>query len=225
MTRTNPTFSFAALAILGLVSGCEIQLNFGKPLTGSGVSLTEIRDTDRFTKIEVSGALTVKAKIGESQSVQISGDDNIVPLVTTSVHKGTLKIQVQHNGSLKPKVPLTATIVAEDLVAANISGACEVEVSGVVADDFNVDLSGASQLTLSGECQQLTADISGASRFDGSSMQAQNVKIDVSGAGNAKVYASESISGDASGASNLRYAGNPDRAHIDSSGASTVKAE
>jgi hypothetical protein len=227
MTRTNLAFVGAALAALGFNTGCHVNIHssFGETLVGSGVAATEIRETDPFTGIEVSGSVNVVATIGESLSVKVSGDDNIVPLITTKVSNGILKIQPERNVNLDTKEPLTVTIVAAQLVSAEVSGACDVEMTGLAGADFSVDLSGASKLKLSGECEQLTADISGASTFIGESMKAKNAKVDLSGASNARIYASESIDGESSGASTLRYRGDPAKTKIDSSGASTIMAE
>ena len=213
-----------AVAVVPL-AGCNIEIPFVEPLIGSGVPLTEERDVETFTKLNVSGALTVTASTDADQSVTVSGDDNIVPVIKTEVRDGTLHIYCEHQGSLRPKEPLSITIAASELKGANVSGACGVTVQGIEGASFDASLSGASTLTLSGECDQLSADVSGACNLKAASLTAKSARANVSGASNAYVHATESVSGDASGASTFRYSGSPTNTNVNASGASSAKAQ
>lgn len=215
-----------AIAILGLQSGCHVNINLGgETLVGSGVSITETRETEPFTGFSVGGAIKVEATIGETQAVEVSGDDNIVPLVTTEVSGGVLKIQTEHNGRLKTEQPLLVKIVATELDNVEISGACEVDVDGLSGSGFDAEVSGASTLTLSGSCERLSADVSGASTLHGEALQANEATVNASGASSVRVKASESIRGEASGASSVKYSGDPQNVKLESSGASSVRGE
>ena len=225
MNGPNTLCGGLLLTTIALASGCNVNLGFGEALVGSGVATEEFREIESFSVIEVGGALKVDAVVGQTQSVSVKGDDNIVPFVTTEVHGDALKIQLDHNGRLDTKQPLVITLVSPELIGAGVSGACHVQVGGISGTDFRADLSGASTVVLEGECQKLTAGISGASTLNAKSLNAKTASIQASGASNAHVLVTESITGNASGASTVRYTGDPAHASVSTSGASSAKAE
>jgi hypothetical protein len=222
MLRTKSTLLALTCATLGLASGCDIFL--GQVLVGSGIPVIEVRETEPFLGVDVGGAIHAEVIVGQPQSIEISGDDNIVPFIITDVRDGTLVIKTDHRGRMRPKERLMVTIVTPELQRLDVSGACDVEVEGLEAGEFNVDISGASQVAVSGRCDQLVAGISGASELQAVGMEAESVKIDASGASSAKVMATDYLIADASGASTIRYAGDPGSVKVDKSGASSIKA-
>lgn len=203
--------------------GCDWS-GYGPTLVGSGVAITEDRVLDSFTKIDVSGALKVDAKIGEPSSVTVTGDDNVVALISSKVTDGTLHLHLEHNGRVQEKTPLLITVVGEIIGKVDVSGACHVTINGVTGSDLDIGISGASELKLDGQCDQLQAEVSGASTLKASRLESTRAIVDVSGASTATVNASESIIGSASGASSIRYSGNPDKANVNTSGASSANA-
>jgi hypothetical protein len=58
--------------------------SFSSSTRGSGVSVTERRDLPPFTSIELAGTDTVVIHVGETRSVAVVGDDNLVERVTTA---------------------------------------------------------------------------------------------------------------------------------------------
>lgn len=222
-SKTKNAFAILLSTVTMTLAGCDWS-GFGPTLVGSGVSLTEDRMVDAFTKIEVGGALNVNVTIGESTSMTVTGDDNVVALIGSTVTDGTLHLHLNHEGRVKEKTPLQIIVSCETLTKVDVSGACKVEIDGVTGSDFDIGLSGASELTLGGQCSQLQAEVSGASSLKASSLQAARAIVDVSGASNAAVNASDSIIGSASGASSIRYSGNPEKANVNTSGASSAQS-
>lgn len=206
-------------SIFCLTSGCDIVLR--DSIRGSGVLLTEQRSVADFQELSVGGAVKVQAYCGEDASLELSGDDNILEHVVTEVKDGTLHIHME-SGSYSLKEPLLATITCKSMTRVDVSGASTVNVEGISADEFDVEMSGASRVTLEGKTDKLTLNASGASKFYSDDLTCREVDFDISGTSNANVYASESVRGGASGASQLRYAGNPSETEVSSSGASKV---
>src|SRR5436305_15136422 len=59
---------------------------------GSGVSKTEQRDVKEFRRVELEGSARVRITIGQPQQVTVTGADNIVPLIATTVDGDPLRI-------------------------------------------------------------------------------------------------------------------------------------
>lgn len=163
----------------------------------------------------------------------------------SAVKGGTLHLGYKNNGWNKNRKTVDISITMPALEGVDFSGASkanvarfsgvktmDIEVSGasqvtmsLAAPKVTVDLSGASSLTLTGEGDVLTGDVSGASSFKGRDFSAKTVNIDASGASSAAVVASNTVNAEASGASSIRYSGGAKDVHSSTSGASSVKRE
>jgi hypothetical protein len=124
---------------------------------------------------------------------------------------------------LNPRKPLKVYLTTPYLEGIDASGATNVNVEGIEADRFVLDLSGASSCELAGKVGYLRGDISGASNLYARDLYCQTVKIDVSGAANAKVSTDETLDADVSGAASVTYYGDPRNVLTDVSGAASVR--
>lgn len=204
----KPIVSLCLSVLAFFLSGCNL-ITKCDPATvkGSGVEKTEQRDVGTFTAVDVSGACKVNITCGKTQSVEVSGDDNIVPLIKTEVRGGVL--HVWNDEGYSPETDLVITIAAADVRAVNSSGASDVTIRDISNSEFSIDLSGAGSVQALGETGTLTIDLSGAADVDTQELRAKKVLIDVSGASNAEVFASEELSAEVSGVGNITYHGNP----------------
>lgn len=192
----------------------------GGQVVGSGVSKVEKRDVPAFTSVDVSGAFEVEITAQKDLSVELEGDDNILPLIKTEVKGGVLTIGNSQSISTRSKLRLRISAPTLDGIAS--SGASEIVASGVKSDDFRIDFSGASNLQVSGETKTLEVEMSGAGEVDAKDLRAQKVKVTSSGAAQADVYASEELTASVSGAGNINYYGDPKVFNEDKSGPGTI---
>ncbi|HMT07863.1 MAG TPA: head GIN domain-containing protein [Pyrinomonadaceae bacterium] len=210
-------FSFGRLES-GLVS---FNIGFGST-KGSGNIVSEKRDVAGFNAIDVSNVFVVEVTAQSEFSVEVEADDNLLPLIKTEVQNGRLEISAEKR--IKSKSPIKVKIGAPNIEKLNASGASRTTISNISGNGIDIDISGASKVTLSGAANQLTADLSGASSIDATELQCEKVSVDSSGASKAKVNASGTLSVDASGASSISYVGTPATINKKTSGASSVKS-
>jgi hypothetical protein len=226
--------------LAAVTAGCNVS--FGPQLKGSGVAKTEERAVDRFSEIQVEGAIELELAVGSEPSLVVTTDDNILPHVVmrTDGDRLTISVNASYSTSLGVKVKATtpvltvlrasgastctATSVAAEHFELELSGASECELDGDV-EDLAATLSGASEATLTGTAQQLTLVCSGASRVEATEMPADRVTVTVAGASTAMVTAADELTATASGASTVRYRGEPANVNDNVSGASTIEAE
>ena len=179
--RSTIGIAFALSALL-VLSGC---VSFRPPIVGSGVTKVETREVAAFHEVDVSSAFEATVAIGTKQSVALSVDDNLLPLVETEVKDGRLSVRYRAGSSITTKAPQKVAIVVPALDsivasgAAKVSaavgetkaitieaeGASNVDVQGLSSDSVDVDATGASRVSLAGKGKQLTLEASGASRF------------------------------------------------------------
>jgi hypothetical protein len=173
---------------------------------GSGKLLKEKRNVGSFDSISTEGAFDIEVVCQKPQEVEISGDDNILPLVSTEVSNNVLHIRNLRNYSASQ--PLTVRISLPDLVGIHLSGAGNIEVSGLKNDKFEIDVSGAPTIMASGETKALKIDASGAAKIDTHKLRAARVEVDSKGVSGVEVYAAEQLDVTVSGPSHVIYTGN-----------------
>jgi hypothetical protein len=224
-------FIFIAAIVIGIglsyatgnvgQSGSWMSFKFGG-VKGSGVVKTETRELPKFSAIDFGGAIELDVTAQKDQKVEIEADDNILPLITTEVKGDTLYISNQQRINWHSKVRVRISV--QDLNALNISGASKATAGDLKSDNFKLDVSGASKIKLSGEADHLDIEASGASRVEADDFKAGVVSAEASGASKILVFATDSVTANASGASNITYSGNPKNVKKNSSGASSVNS-
>lgn len=189
---------------------------------GSGNIVTQKRDIRDFTGVEAGGAMRVEIRAGKEFAVELEGDDNILPLVETSVRGGVLHFK--RSGGICTENRLIARISLPELDNLNISGATDATVTNVQSEDLEIRASGAAKIEINGAAANLNADLSGASKLNAENLQTVRARVEASGASKAVIFASEAVDADASGASRIIYSGNPAAIKKDASGASKIVA-
>jgi hypothetical protein len=199
-------FSLAALG----AAGC-----FGKK--GSGNAATETRAVGAFSEVEVRGSVTLEVSMGEAHRLELSGDDNLLPLVETTIEGSRLVIRPKQD--VNPELPLVARVTTPDLKLVKGSGATEVSVRDVDNQALEVELSGAGKMAVAGKTGELTLRVSGAGSVDAKDAVAEKIAVHVSGAGSVEVGAPKELKVDVSGAGSVSYDGSPTiTKHISGSG-------
>ncbi len=215
-------------------------------LTGSGNIVTQEEAISDFDKVDISHSFDVDIRQGDSFSVVIRVDDNLLEHLQVEKQGNTLKIGLKDNRNYTiQNATMQAEVSMPGLTGVELSGASHgniagfrssedlsVDISGssslmgdIEAGDVRADLSGSSEATLSGAGENLTIDASGSSELNLSDFPVADTKIDASGASSVSVNVSGRLDVSASGSSNVYYLGNPNLGTIDTSGSSSVEAK
>lgn len=192
-------------------------------IKGSGNVITEKRDVSGFKSIQASGALQLEITAGKEFSVELEGDDDYLPTIKTEVRGDKLYFERTENRTWS-RGRILARITMPELDDLNISGASTATIYNVKTRNLKLKSSGASRLEVSGEADNVEIEVSGASKLDAENLKAERAKIESSGASKVSVCASETIDANASGASTIRYSGNPKSINKNASGASVISA-
>ncbi len=230
------------LFILALLSmSCNFLTNIGaNAITPSDVIISENRDVSGFDAIEFTTFGKMNIMQGDVESLNISGPDNLVAEIRTTVRNGTLIIDTDESLTIRPlskDLEMVFTLVVKDLTSLAISGLGDVQIeplstssmtfdmSGagrivqdqITTDNLEINLSGLGGIEISGQAAQAEIDISGAGSVTAPDLEIQTARVNVSGLGGATVWVTEQLTGDISGAGSVSYYGNP-RASTTSSG-------
>jgi len=225
------------------ISAIILLLSFGLNAFSQNENKINITPEEfpEFTKIEANGSYTLILNKGEKQEVWVEADREYKEEIDLEVKKNTLKIS---SNSIKRTSGYIVYLSYKNLTSIDASGVIEINGKDkIVTDNFiiessgassielilavkklSIDISGASELKLSGSADTNYIDISGASDLQAYELKTNYTYVDISGAGCAKVNASEEISGDVSGASDLKYLEEPAKLMIDASGVADISS-
>ena len=232
--------TLAALA-LTIFSACNLVHH---RIRGNGNIKTEDRNVTGFNNVDVSGSFKVYIKQDSAYSVKVEADENLARYILMENENGTLVIGTEGNANLSGTKPIKIYVSSPAFRDLDVSGACEifatdtvrgevinVRLSGASGAEMLLDapkvrakISGASSINLKGRTKEFSIEASGASKVRCAELLSENADVDISGAGSAHVFASVKLNVHASGASNVKYRGNPS-VTSDVSGAGSVSKE
>jgi putative autotransporter adhesin-like protein len=199
--------SIIGLAVFATLLTAPACRYIGKSVRGSGNRKAEKRQLAAFKSVEAEGAFEVNIVCQQSQSFEIEGDDNLLPIIKTDVNDGNLRIHsdTQYNASK----PIAIRISVPNLEKSTSAGAGDVHVSGVKNDQLVLSNTGAANIEATGQTKFVEISTSGAGNINTEKLQAERAKVVVSGAANVDVYASQQLDVSVSGIGSVTYSGNP----------------
>jgi hypothetical protein len=163
---------------------------------GSGNIVTETRKTGSFDAISVGGSFDVEVKIGETTSVVVEADDNIVKYIETKVSDNTLRIRTEdlnNYSDVHMKVIVTAPsiksikssasaeVVAEDILKgdkisfhASSSSSIKAEVD---APEVESEASSSATLVLTGKTKTHKSEASSSANIEAFGLLSEIIKV------------------------------------------------
>lgn len=209
----------------------------------------EVREVKGFHGVSVSNAFEVILTQGSTEAVAVSaGGKEENQYIRTEVQNGILKIWFDHSSKKEwsRNRKLRAYISVKNISVLNASGATEIEIEGElsanklhiqlsgasdisgninVAEQLRAEISGASDIDITGSAKELSVEASGASEFNAYDFTTSICKIEASGASSVTITVEKELSAELSGASSVNYKGNAIVKHVKTSGASSVSKD
>src|SRR5262245_29868062 len=195
-----------SIALVVCLAGCNLSSTTDR-VKGSGIIETEKRSLAPFDSVEVSCHGSIQVNTQGQEGLEISGDDNIIPLITTEVNNGILYIRSSKEYNSRGKIVITVS--APDLKKFVFSGAGEANLSNVKNDRVEIALTGAGSLTASGETKEAGITLSGAGSVDSKNLHAVNAKVNSTGIGSVELYVTGQLDAKTSGIGEINYYGSP----------------
>lgn len=178
-------------------------------VSGNGKVATEHRSVDKFNEIAIYGNFVVDVVAGLKQNVQVVSDSNILPFIKTEVDGHTLKIKMKKGITVSNTKVMSVSVHVPKLQEIESMGANRVIASKVESEDLDVEIAGATKITLSGKVKDLVIRANGASEIDASLLHAKDVAIRANGATKMKVNVEKSLQVKIAGSGKVGYLGNP----------------
>jgi hypothetical protein len=188
-----------------LVTGCHHEM--GKGVAGSGKRVMEKRDVTPFTAISTEGAFTIEVTCQKNLSLEVEGDDNVLPLVRAEVSGNVLRIKNTQSYSVDD--PVKIKISVPNLEAVSVSGAGQIDIKGMNNEKFEIDSDGAPSITVTGDTKLVDIKTNGAGRIDTHKLHALRAVVESNGVSKVDLDVADQLDVTVSGPSSITYRGDP----------------
>jgi hypothetical protein len=220
---------FLVLLTAALIGCGSFNINAKR---GSGKVTIENRAVNNFHSVVLAGIGDLTIMQSDSESLTITAEDNLLPLLTSEVKDGVLTIGVNsgiNGASILPTQPIKYELHVNNLDsiqlsgAGNIlapalqsetlklgtSGAGNVNLSQLAVKQLAVALSGAGNMTIAGQGDTQQVTVAGFGSYNAGDFKTNTTDVTLTGAGSATVWAEQTLNGKISGAGSINYYGSP----------------
>lgn len=199
-------------------------------IEGSGNIVAEIRDATAFNRVVLLGEGEVNLTQGETESLTVETDDNLLQYIETSVNAGTLEIRTRPNTDIAPTASVTYRIEVVDLAGVELLGAGSIDAEQLTTGDLNLVLAGTGEIriarldggdltaelpgvgsvTIGGTVASQVVSVSGVTEYNATDLACQNATVEASGMGSATVWVSDALEIATDDSGSVAYYGSPE---------------
>ncbi|NML40909.1 DUF2807 domain-containing protein [Chitinophaga sp. G-6-1-13] len=218
--------SFLVALVVLLSSFTNIR---NERIRGNGQMKTETRTAGNFDKISTGGVYNIELQQGNTNSIQVEAEENLLPYIETTISGGELEVTTRKGVNIDPSKKIIVRVTIQQVKKLSASGACSYTGKGLIKSDnlklefsgathanlelnareLKVGMSGASKVDLKGSCDKVAYQASGAANIEALDFQTQEAEIGISGSGEAKVAVEKKLNVSVSGVGKVRYKGTP----------------
>ena len=233
------------VGLLLALAACDTNTPAGQ-LVGSGRLVSETRAVSGVTGVTLTldGALTITQ--GDTESLVVEAEDNILPIIKTTVTNGMLTIgtdpAVTSFRTTKPMsyrlsvktlnaITLTAsgtakasTLNTTDL-RLTVNGSAGIKIDQLSAQAVHVTGSGSGDIALAGKVTTQEITLSGSGSYQAARLTCDSATAQLSGSGGATIVVGKTLEAHLTGSGNLTYAGSPAKVTQTATGSGRVIAQ
>ena len=213
--------------VWSLLVSCEININTGPGIEGTGPTSSQKWDLSDFDQIKFEVAGSVELKKGPF-AVEGKGQQNILENLDITVRKGVLiidqKKRVKQAEDLVFQVSLPSlkglTVAGSGSITGmddfsgieqldlTIGGSGEIQLE-CSAEAIDANIGGSGSMSLSGYTNNLDINIGGSGEVDANKLEANQCSITIGGSGDVRVHAVQTLDISMAGSGDVYYKGNP----------------
>jgi len=201
----KPFLSISLVVAWALFAGC----NFVAGVSGSGKVVTENRNVSGFDSIAFSGSGKLEVDQNGTESLSISADDNLLPLLTSEVVGTRLVLKVRPDSRVRPSQRIVYKIGANKLNEVACAGNTSAVLRNIHTDNLKLEIAGSGDISADGTSDQQSVSIAGSGKYNGAGLKSKSASINISGAGDAVMAASETLNVNVAGSGSIKYIGEP----------------
>ncbi len=207
----------------------NFDVSSGERINGSGNVISESRTVSGFDRVQLEIPAKLEIQQGPSEALMISGDDNILPLLSTNVSFGQLTIRYKAGANVRVTRPIQLTLTVKNLselqnsssgnVAVGplttgnfhllLSSSGDVQFENIQAEKITAELTSSGDINISGAANQLDLRVSSSGTFQAGDLRVQEVAVRLTSSGDVTVWAVDTLRTTITSSGDVFYYGSP----------------
>ncbi|KOS05540.1 hypothetical protein AM493_05450 [Flavobacterium akiainvivens] len=186
------------------------------------------RQVGTYENLKVNGPFKVILTTGTPGTLSLSGENEMLALITTTVTDGTLVIELAEGKTLPQTQKVEIKVPFTTLNRIDLVGTGHIEADKAIKNDVRVSIDGCGSIKLktstenveacllgqgeikvTGNATNFTAKIIGCGHIMAYDLTAQDVKACVSGSGTIEANCRHALTGRINGSGNIVFSGTP----------------
>ena len=221
-----------------LLSACLLPVNH-ITVRGSGAIVSETRVVKGIDRVDLATLGELQIIQGDEEGLVVSAEENILPLLETSVRGSTLEIRTEENVVVLPTRKVTYTLKVKNISSLSVSSSGSIDadkldsqkleifirssgnirIGNLTASNLRVHISSSGNVILKGRVVSQDVRITSSGNYLATDLQSQAAYVNISSSGNARIWVNDDLGIQLSSSGNVDYYGDPQVASkISSSG-------
>lgn len=235
----------ASLVFLLAASACGVSFHLGdNAVNGSGKQVTETRDVSGFDKVVLAGSGELYLEQGETDSLTVTTDDNIMQYIKADVEGDTLVLGFKDHVNVSLRTPVKFQLTVRDLTSITLAGSGKVVARPLSTSKLTINLPGSGDLRFekvetgrlhatiagsgtievqSGSAESEEVNMIGSGDYKGKDFKVTDASAVIAGSGNIDVNCSGDLNAKILGSGNIRYYGQPSSVKLDTAGSGKIE--
>lgn len=174
-----------------------------------------------FSRIHLEADTYIRVTVGQEQSITLYTEPDHFDELDLEVEDGTLTLEHPDDNHEGYHVGLVITV--PELTAFTMDNITIAEITGVDADEFELDIDAIGTLEIAGTCGHLDMDVDGIGEFDAADLVCETAIARINGIGEISLHASEEIDVRVNGIGEVTIYGDPAVRDVDAIGFGEVE--
>lgn len=239
LTQSTLAARLRQVVMAAAVVACAVPLTMavagpmewlGGSVQGSGKVVKQTRALAHFTGVNLNLPGDMELRLGNSESITIETDDNLVAQIESVIEDGVLRIRpLKRNTNLHSRT-MHIVVYAKNIDRLALSGSGSIDSDALKGSKLQFDIGGSGSINVKGmdaeavaisvggsgdlksgggKARSVSVSIGGSGDVDVGRVQADDASVSVAGSGEAVVWANSGLSVTIAGSGDVSYYGDP----------------
>ncbi len=185
------TILIPATLLLTACKMADLQL-YGRAVRGSGNVIEETRAVNGVSGVNLATIGHLIIEVGDTESLRIEAEDNLLEYLETEVFNGELRIQTQSNLNMRTTQPVNYYLTVTDLDRISIFSSGDIQAPHLQAERFSITVASSGNLKMGDlKADALDVQIFSSGDVTVGALNANTLEINISSSGNLHIAGGE----------------------------------
>jgi putative autotransporter adhesin-like protein len=188
---------------ISVVNGIVIdgQLVSDGGVTGNKKTQTETRKLRNYNQLQVEISADIEVFHSSSPRIIITAEENIIPLITSSVENNRLILK--SNTNYRTSKGIKIKLYTQLLNHISINGSANVAMQHINQNQLDLRINGVGDIYVSGRVKHLSAIIGGTGDMRLENLKSYSVVAKIIGSGDISIYATNELTAEIMGSGDI----------------------